>query len=196
MRELIIKKGKHICYNDNMGFKFGSVINHSFEFTKDTIYDLNNSDQYDWCKLFGFTDCLLPRFKVLNTEDGRVNTCDFKIKILNRYVAFFRPVHWQSARFVWRWNIDKQTFESTSYCYIKGVRTYDDIIFNIPLNKGFDFKITKTFNNYYFTSWMGNIKIFDKVESAKQKTKPYGYYLGFFFGGNQSTPKEIKIKKW
>jgi hypothetical protein len=192
---LIIKKGQHICFNDEVGFKFGKNIRASYKFIEETIYDLNNSDQYDWNKLFGFTDCLLPRFRVLNTEDTRVNTCDFKVKILNRVVAFFRPVHWQSARFVWRWSTEKQVFESTSYCYVKGVRTYYYDVFNIPLNSITDFKITKTFNNYYFTAIRGNLKIYDKVEEAKQKTKPYGYYLGFFFGGNQKAPKDIKIEK-
>ena len=192
---LIIKKGQHVCCNDEVWFTFGKNIKASYIFTEETIYDLKNNDQYDWCKLFGFTDCLLPRFRVLNTEDVRVNTCDFKIKILNRVVAFFRPVHWQSARFVWRYNTEKQVFESTSYCYVKGVRTYDNNIFEISLNNRIDFWIYKQAKDYQFIVEKESKMIFDKVEEAKQKTKPYGYYLGFFFGGNQLVPNDIKIEK-
>jgi hypothetical protein len=187
-----IKKGQH---KSNEWYKlfFGSKLERTYVFTEKSTYDLKDDDQKDWNKLFGFTSGIFIKFKVLFNTDERIKYCDFKVRVpfsKKWYWCVFMPYHWNSARWVCRYNTVDNTYELTSYVYDRGFRVYDNKILKVDLHKKVQLSIEKFKTAYYFKG-VNNMIVWEKVIDVEQ-TKNYGVTLPAFFGGNEVAPNNIE----
>jgi len=199
---IIIKKGQHQSNEWNKLF-IGQQISADFIFDENSIYDLNDENQDDWNKLFGFADCFWPRIKLLSQNDERNKTSDFKINILGKALNLFFPWHWRSARFVWRYNVKKRVFEIGYYTYINGLRRFEDNskTYELFFNKKTTMKVESDENvmfgnRYIFTirDYKGSV-FYSRLISTPYRSSILGIKLHAFFGGNEVAPNTIKINK-
>jgi len=198
MKTLRVKKGKHAS-NDWYGITFKAETSFDFIFDNDSTYNLEGEDQKDWNKLFGFTDCILPRLRFLAKEDVRNVYCDFKIPFTKKNLAVFFPRHWRSARFAWRYNIAEKVFELTYYVYVDGKRMFgsENETYVLFFNKRITARIEKIEPNQHFfiiKDYQGK-SYFSKTITTTKHTI-WGITLPMFFGGNCAAPNTIKIKRY
>jgi hypothetical protein len=154
----LILKGMHYGFGHFPWPFFGDgTIKRSVVFSESCAYDLGNSDQQDWNKLFG--------------------------------LSFGGFHHQNSVRYVWRYNTTLKLIEIGAYWYEDGVRN-SKRFFHAEIGKKYDMEITVTRSRYLFS--VRNEKLFMGV--PKKPTKPWGYQLGLYFGGNQVAPHNIKVK--
>ncbi len=157
-----IKKGNHFASLRwlRWPFFFGNTMQRSVIFNESCKYDLQNSDQQDWNKLFGFS------------------------------IGFNHMRN--SARFAYRWNVEKQVIEIAYFYHENGEQNFG-IFTNITLNSRIILSVYKMKAGCL-------TQIFFRIYGDKQYTfssqipyKKYGYKLYPYFGGNQAAPHDIKI---
>ncbi len=191
-----IFKNWHMCINMFPYPFFSKKITKYITFTEQSKYLLKDGDdisedQYDLNKLFGFTSGLTGKIskQLPNTPKQDLP-------------YYYRPAHWNSARFVWNYEPKTDDMQVTWYAYDKGVRMYDtkDKV-NLKFNKEYELSIEKTENSYIFT--IADIKynyifkdpttIWNKTLNISETSK-VGWSLPLFFGGNKPAPNKILIK--
>lgn len=141
-----------------------------FRFTKSCLFDLKDEDQWDVNKLFGFS------------------------------IGFH---HNTSFRFGWRPLLETGQIEIVRYEYHNGVRQPTGRICPVDINKPYQFELT-----YFPCEQKTHYRIIEKgslIEVREIRSlfkKPYlkkkyglGYLLGIYFGGNETAPQKIKIKR-
>lgn len=106
--------------------------------------------------------------------------------------GFLWNVHGNSARFGWRYNIGSQRMEVAAYWYVNGKRNSHPLV-DCELGKEYILMLNHTSREYYFEiSHKGeHINSFSVPHYHNKKIK---YRLGVFFGGNNRSPKEMKIE--
>ena len=106
--------------------------------------------------------------------------------------------HKNSARFGWRWNVEKKMIEILAYVYVDGVRVTEDgadlhIAYVFP-GIGYEYDIEVTDTHYIFTinsSLFSDPKVV-KIEHDMHLTW-WGYMLFPYFGGNEVAPQTVYI---
>lgn len=126
-------------------------------FDESARYNLNNNDQFDINKLFGFADA---------------NSLH----------------HDNSARFGWRYNVDKRMVEILTYVYQAGVVSYE-LITDVAINANHQYQITIHDNSYEF--FVNNVS--RTSPRSIQNNKGVYYMLFPYFGGNQVAPHDVHI---
>jgi hypothetical protein len=183
-----IKKGKHAS-NQWFGLTFKKSFSYLFDFNF-AFYYLEGEDRFDWNKLFGVTGCILPRFRLLEANDERLNYCDFKVKLISKYLCFFMAYHWNSCRIGWRYmETNVGNFQVTPYVYLQGYRIYNYGITNVPNGNEIDLSITKTYANYLI-----NIEG-QPLINIPSKNSNLGITLPCYFGGNKTAPRDLEIER-
>lgn len=119
-------------------------------------YDLKDSDQDDWNKLFG-------------------------VKPLN-----FRSHHFESYRFVWRYNLLTRKIELGAYCYQKGVNV-KALLKSIHINHEYFLELKQIGNKVHF--FINGESYFDIVGTLPL----IGWQLSAYFGGNEKATHEMDI---
>jgi hypothetical protein len=173
MKEVKIKKGKHLS---NMATKpmFGKrhILTAEVIFKESCMYEIDPQDQKDWNKLFGMSFGFCPPVKQF-------------------------MMHYNSARFGWRYNTLKKVIEVTPYLYDKGKRLYAEILGMKPaeLNIGekylmsiipMDNEVT-----YEILDAFGNVIFRETIHQAVPSLR--GWFAPPYFGGNQKAPHNIYI---
>ncbi len=134
-------------------------------------YEIGMPDQLDWNKLFGIAH--VPFWKFL-----------LPWKLINSH-------HEYSVRFGWRYNTEKEAIEIGSYAYVNGKRMQESIIF-LRTGQPYILSLVRQGNLYEFriTTQTGR----KLTEQSIEYNCPYkwGYYLKFYFGGNQPAPHRIQ----
>lgn len=171
MRTLIVPKWFHACINQ-LPYPFViDYVKKDVMFTKDSTYELDSENQWDWNKLLGFSIGLLPK-------------------------KWKRPMWYNSVRVAWRY-VDG-TIQVSPYTYCNGEMNYDYIPVNLELEKQYTFIISQkahaknAFNVYVISSskmiheW--------KVVLPTAITTKWGWAACLVFGGSKRAPKTIKVK--
>jgi hypothetical protein len=129
-----------------------------------------------------FTDSC--RYDLGNDDQGDTN------KLCG--VGYLPGRHKDSARFGWRYRMDKGLVELLAYCYVNKQRVINPIAF-CEIGKTYYIELAKLSTMYYF-SCFEDYRLIGEAEVPYYHNKKLGYRLGPFFGGNQVAPLEIKIE--
>lgn len=174
MKEVKIKKGRHLS---NMitkpMFKKQAVITAEVVFTESCMYEIAPQEQKDWNKLFGMSFGFFPPFKQF-------------------------MMHYNSARFGWRYNTLKRVIEVTPYLYDKGKRLYAEILGMKPaeLKIGEKYLMSiiplKDEVTYEILDAFGNVVFRETIHQAVPSLK--GWFAPPYFGGNITAPHNIYIR--
>jgi outer membrane protein assembly factor BamA len=122
--------------------------------------------------------------KIIFSESYAYNLNDYVAQ--NRWQKLFgfsfnmSHHHTNSARYVFRYNIQKNVMEIASYCYKNKTRIYKHLT-NIEINKEIELEI-KVVNNtieFYIDNTFKNSVTYDKIINI-------GYKLGLYFGDSQN----------
>lgn len=106
--------------------------------------------------------------------------------------------HNNSARFGWRWNLEREMIEILAYVYVDGVRVTQDqadlhVCFVFP-GIPYNYEIALAGDYYMFTI---NSKTFSDTKVVKIKHNGnltwWGYKLFPYFGGNEGAPETVCI---
>ena len=105
--------------------------------------------------------------------------------------------HRNSARFGWRWDLDKDKIEILAYVYKNGKRINEweqDIhIAYIDFFEFYEMEIQKNKNEYIFTLKKdSDKKVYKKLIKSRAKCF-FSYELFPYFGGNKKAPHDISI---
>lgn len=173
MKEVKIKKGRHLS---NMLTKpllrKTEVLTAEVLFTESCRYEVQPQDQKDWNKLFGMSFGFCP--------------------LIKQY-----QMHYNSARFGWRYNTLKKVIEVTPYLYDNGKRLYAEILGMKPaeLNIGQKYLMSIIpLNNevtYEIVDMDDNVIFRETIHQAVPSLK--GWQAPPYFGGNQKAPHDIII---
>jgi hypothetical protein len=105
--------------------------------------------------------------------------------------------HKNSARFGWRWNLEKKKIEILAYIYVDGVRVNEwdvnTLITDLDPYEVCEMEILKENNNYIFNVFSESKRKKFKKTLKCGKGRFWGYYLFPYFGGNQVAPHDIEI---
>lgn len=189
MKKITILKGFHAPINDFPSISDGNCFDGIFIFTDSCVYDLKGDDQYDWNKLCGFSMGLLPRI--------------FNGKLV-------KPMHYNSARFGWRWNLDKQCIEVGPYLYKYGVRMYPELndfkTLDLKLNQEYRFTIQLSEYHAYLSNGKYKsvvFKIYEGYNCIYKQEVNFGMVGTNFnwnavpiFGGSLKAPHKVQILKY
>ena len=96
--------------------------------------------------------------------------------------------HENSARFGWRYAIEKSQVEIFSYVY-RNAELYYEHIADVALHETVEYEISITANAYQFT--VGTESLF--VERDESAGRGVYYRLFPYFGGDQTAPHDIHI---
>lgn len=167
-----ILKGFHFC----LGFPRivrGSTVRRTLRFTESCKYNLKTEDQYDWNKLIGVSLGLIgPR--------GHRN-----------------PVHWNSVRFGWRYNVQSDAFEISAYCYRNGIRLDTPVIATFFSNQSFSAEvISDDIAKRVHLRVNGKVLYsYEVPDGAKVGMSSWGWLLKPYFGGNRKSPHKMVIRQ-
>lgn len=107
-------------------------------------------------------------------------------------VGYFPHHHYNSARFGWRWNIEKPAMEIFAHCYDNGERK-SEYICDVPLRVYCDYVLNVNKNSYEFIVVTPKGTHYKNIET-KPRYFRFGYFLRPYFGGNRKAPHEMKMK--
>jgi hypothetical protein len=180
---MIIKKGTHRPF-----FRFFKIladkesIRYKVTFTPSCRYNIGAEDQGDINKLYGigyFTNKILvyKKFKIFGKEIS---------------LPTFRPMHhYNSMRFGWRYDINRDQIEILSYYYHKSVR-YSESIGFLNIGVEYVFVMDLAENSHILSIFCYGITLCDIL--VPLNSMDIGYLLRPYFGGNQKAPHNIEIK--
>ncbi len=177
-----IKTGKHRAWPLTFGLRHGrTVVKRRVCFSFNCKYDHDTKDQFDTNKLFGiaFSNfwrlmwiCISwPVFAVLNR---------------NRH-------HDDSARFGWRYDINKQKFILSAYCYVNGKRIIKDLCEALATwNYTCTLMVLSDCYSFYVQKENGESLASYTIERTHKKR--WSFPLGIYFGGNRKAPHDMTIQ--
>lgn len=182
MKTLKILKGFHrpfsllpACFTN---FKLNRKTNHiwsrEYIFDESCEYLLDNGDQYDWNKLYGWTFGGIIR----RNEQGKKR--------------FTLSIHNDSLRIVWRNNPFTKLIELACYYYIDGKRYYFQLAtckIGEKIKTSIEVLDNKT--RITITTDKTYMKLMDFNESVKRKPL---FGCGLYFGGNRTAPHNITVR--
>ena len=105
----------------------------------------------------------------------------------------YGKVHRNSARFGWRYDLRKNKFILSAYCYLNGERVMEDLCEAVG-NHWYDCHIITIGNAYIFRVMNENGDILCTEHINKGHNKDIAWLLGPYFGGNQPAPVEMNIQ--
>jgi len=151
-------------------------VNVAVRFTPSCRYETNEPEnQADWNKLTGFTIGPFPSFKR----------------------GIKSPVHWNSARFAWRFNDYLDCIEVCPYIYQDGVVHYYGKDMYLPM---VELEINKWYRFFIQMDVRGVVRffVFDKKECILDYWIQYhagdlSWICWPYFGGNETSPHTIDI---
>lgn len=114
-------------------------------------------------------------------------------------VGYLPGHHYDSARFGWRYWVDRGEIELYAYCYVNGRRIFHHIGF-CEIGKWYKISlfISQGQNNpkglYYFTLDDIDGNPIGDTEISHYNNNRLGWRLGVWFGGNNPAPHDIKIQ--
>lgn len=129
------------------------------------------------------------------------NSCKYNFNDIDQYdinklFGFsFGFHHKNSARFGWRWDVDKNKLEILAYIYRDGKRIKEweeniKICHLEPL-ENVEMKIKVENGHYIFSVKKLNLEYSLKIKHGKLRF--WGYYLNPYFGGNKKAPHDMII---
>ena len=100
--------------------------------------------------------------------------------------------HYNSDRIGWRYIIEDDEFEITTYSYVNGVRIPTIILGKVKANEIFKVEISTTIKNdkRFVIFEFNDVQIKQIYDVSKVWIK---YTLGLYFGGNRTAPHTMKI---
>jgi len=161
-----ISAGNHYANGVNFGIhSSGKTVSKVAIFHSNCAYDLGNVNQADINKLYGFS------------------------------VGLFSGNDYNSARFGWRWSIEKQKIELLAYVYINGVRINEwdaDISMGFfDLNVEIFTEISVLLSGYRFRTVNNGIEI---IKLVRRGGSGMGYNQYPYFGGDEVAPHTMTIE--
>lgn len=109
-------------------------------------------------------------------------------------IGYLPGHHKDSARFGWRYDIDKGQIEIMAYCYVKGKRVIQSICF-CEIGKEYVLQLKVLATCYYLdVHRLGEMPILGHAWIDQYHNKQLKYQLGSFFGGNQPAPHLMTIE--
>lgn len=113
-------------------------------------------------------------------------------------------VHWNSARFGWRWSKSAQCIEVLAYIYDQGHRLQDEelrfpVVAQIKLGErvklGIEYDYTEgSFTFFAYTEHGAYLGAYGVVGNAPKNLPRYGLTCGLYFGGTLTAPHEISVE--
>lgn len=128
--------------------------------------------------------------------------------------GYISPVHWNSARFGWRWSKADQCVELLAYCYVNGVRNWDEqlrfpvvaqvqpgdeILYRISYDKSTGIAVFTVFcrrevRNRTLYVYVDNMPKIGEVSVQLTPGLPqYGLTHGSYWGGVLTCPHDITL---
>ena len=178
----IIKEGAHYdnkILSASPWLKSVPSIKYQITFSADCQYTLPTYYQDNVNKLFG----LQFGFKLWKDHTG----------------AWDVGVHWNSARFGWRWSETDQCIELLAYSYYNGVRNWDaqmrfPVVAQVKLGDTIELEIVSTKDSYMFYSEKkGETKNCFTMQHGPQ-TQWFGLTHGLMFGGSVVAPHIMHVE--
>lgn len=109
-------------------------------------------------------------------------------------IGYFIGIHQESARFGWRYDLQKNKFILSAYCYVNGQRITRDLceifatkkylLVLIAHHDFYEFSIVQWDNKYPLGSYT----------IPRWRQYKWSYPLGLYFGGNRKAPQEMNIE--
>lgn len=176
MKTYTIPAGQQHMKNRVPGIFVGKSMRRRVKFNKSAIYkSIDPVNQWDVNKLFGFTDGFLTKY------DGKKKEYRFA----------------NSARFGWDYR--DGLLRLYAYVYVNGERTVKELSV-IHFDKEYECTIAPIGKEYVFA-----IRPIDPAEDEPAATVDHvprgakasvvwGFYLFFFFGGNELAPHDITVQ--
>jgi hypothetical protein len=113
----------------------------------------------------------------------------------------FGGVHHNSARFGWRWSKSAQCIELLAYCYVNGVKNWDEqlrfpVVAQVGLNERIELEIVAVEHkgdfSYIFTAKrVHEIFSHTKVIAGPTSLPGFGLTHSFYFGGELTAPHDV-----
>lgn len=133
----------------------------TYVFLEESKYILNEIDQRDINKLFGY---------------------------------FIGGIHLWSVRWGYRYEPQEELFYLYEYRYQRGVRSYKKRL-SVAVNEPVTLGIRRKTNEVYIRDAYNNVVALENLIGYKTYPKTrIKIHTGFYFGGNQLAPKEIRIR--
>jgi hypothetical protein len=110
----------------------------------------------------------------------------------------FRGVHYNSARFGWRYNASQDVIELLAYCYREGVKNWDaqlafPLLATVKPGEPIELGLLSTADSYiFYTRKPGEATQLFSVKHEKQ-VQWFGYTLSLYFGGELTAPHDMQI---
>lgn len=110
-------------------------------------------------------------------------------------VGFLPGHHTDSARFGWRYDLDKQQIELLAYCYINRTRFLKHLCYcNISIPYHIELHVYNGNYQFYCTDFADLAGVISEVNITNRHSKKFKFRLGTYFGGNKTAPHDILIK--
>lgn len=109
----------------------------------------------------------------------------------------------ESARYGWRWDNETEKVVLFAFYHKAGMKDSQNVmgemdfvkLYSLERNTWYRLSIYITEYKYIFRiSSRNDVICFNEKMVDKSHKKNWGYYLGFFFGGNQKAPHDISIE--
>lgn len=153
-------------------------------------------------KLFSL---LKPKEIVFNVEffnNTKYSFEDIDQKDINKLfgIGFFPHHHFNSARFGWRYNLEKDKIEILSYTYsnkkriIPKVNEEEVVLADLEFNTEYFLKIKIENCSYTYSVYKGTRQIGTMIRVERGTRRFMGYFLQPYFGGQKKAPHEMNIK--
>lgn len=160
-----VLKGMHISIDQFTGIWSGTSLEKKIKFTASCRYNIGEN-QKDWNKLFGMSFGYMPLFKQFQ-------------------------MHYNSARFGWRYSPESDCIEVAPYLYTGGKRQYAEILgiqpFPCEIGKEYEMSIT-AYKSYVVYAIGSKVWVIDQdVPSHRGFTAP------LYFGGSKRAPHTIEV---
>jgi hypothetical protein len=174
-----ISAGKH--YDNRLLSSFPRLgkldVTQHVRFHQNCAYQLPPYNQDDVNKLFGFQ----AGVKIWKDYQGQWDGGN----------------HWNSARFGWRWSLSAQKIQLLAYCYVRGIRNWDEqmrfpVVAQLSLDEVGECRIEVTPTHYVFHVTTATASTSLVVAHAGDLPR-YGVSHSLFFGGSLPAPHDMDV---